>query len=122
MLPLEGSLARTISLAFKTLFLDAMLSRDVPVISPDSADRMPSTIATYESKSIVVAYGDYYKANGLVDTKDRKVLFLATLLSVYPGPEDRVTIGGSCSRCKTYPRIIRRVLLDMKCSNPNWHY
>ncbi len=60
MLSLEGSLARTISLAFKTLFLDATLSRDVPVVSPDSADRMASTIATYESNSIVVAYGDYY--------------------------------------------------------------
>lgn len=92
--PLEGSLARTIGSAFKTLFLDAELVRDVPVISPDPADPLPPTAARYGCKAIVEGYSDYYKTNGLVDAKDRKVLILATSLGVRPEPGDRVTIRG----------------------------
>lgn len=90
--PLSGPLAKTIGSAFKTLFLDAVLTRDVPVISPDPADPLPPQTATYGCKAIVEGYSDYYKANGLVDAKDRKVLILATSLSVRPEPGDRVTI------------------------------
>lgn len=92
--PLTGSLAKTVGSAFKTLFLDASLLRNVSVISPDPADPPPPTVATYACKAIVEAYSDYYKTNGLVDAKDRKVLILATSLGVRPEPGDRVTIGG----------------------------
>ena len=91
--PLAGSLAKTIGSAFKTLFLDAVLARDVPVVSPDPADPLPPTQATYAAKAIVEGYSDYYKTNGLVDAKDRKVLILATSLGVRPEPGDRVTIS-----------------------------
>ena len=92
--PLSGSLARTIGAAFNTLFLDAVLTRDVPVVSPDPADPLPPTQATYACKSMVESYSDYFKANNLVDAKDRKVLILATSLSVRPKAGDRITISG----------------------------
>lgn len=92
--PLSGSLAKTVGSAFKTLFLDASLARDVPVISPDPADPLPPQEATYPCKGIVEGYSDYYKTNGLVDAKDRKVLILATSLGIRPEPGDRVTIRG----------------------------
>lgn len=37
-------------------------------------------------------YSDYYRANGLVDAKDRKVLILASSVTTKPQPNDRVTI------------------------------
>lgn len=91
--PLSGSLAKTVGKAFNSLFLEAEISRDVPVISPDPADPLPPQTATYGCKAIVEGYSDYYKTNGLVDAKDRKVLILATSLGVRPKPGDRVTIS-----------------------------
>jgi hypothetical protein len=95
--PLSGSLARTIGAAFNTLFLDAMLTRDAPSTGGDPAD--PSSGAPQQPivkscKAIVEGYSDYFKANNLVSASDRKVLILATSLSVRPKPEDRVTISG----------------------------
>lgn len=91
--PLSGSLAHTVGNAFKTLFLDAMLIRDVPVISPDPADPLPPQNAKYGCKAIVEGYSDYYRTNSLVDAKDRKVLILAASIGVRPEPGDRVTIN-----------------------------
>lgn len=94
--PLEGSLARTIGAAFGNLFLTATLSRDVSPDSPayDAFDPPAPVTQTYACKAIVEKYSDYYRSNGLVDARDRKVLILATSLAVTPQPDDRVTIQG----------------------------
>ncbi|HWV44125.1 hypothetical protein [Pseudorhodoplanes sp.] len=40
------------------------------------------------------AYADKFRLEGLVAANERKVLILATSLSVRPQPQDRVTIRG----------------------------
>lgn len=90
--PLAGSLAKTVGSAFKTLFLEAVLTRDIPQDSPDPADPLPPVPTPFDCKAIVEKYSDYYRTNGLVDAKDRKVLILAASLEVTPEPGDRITI------------------------------
>lgn len=90
--PLQGGLARTVGSAFNTLFLDAVLTRDIPRDGPDPADPLPPVPTEFDCKAIVEKYSDYYRTNGLVDAKDRKVLILAASISTKPQPNDRVTI------------------------------
>jgi hypothetical protein len=80
----------------KGLFLDATLTRDVIPDSPayDPADPPVPSSTDYTCKAIVEVYSDYFRKNGLVDAKDRKVLILADSLSVTPKANDRVTISG----------------------------
>lgn len=92
--PLAGSLARTIGSAMSSLFLPATLIRDVPQVGGDPADPLPPIPATFNCRGMVEAYSQYFKANGLVEQNDRKVLILAASLSVRPKPNDRVTIAG----------------------------
>jgi hypothetical protein len=89
---LEGGLAKTIGSAFKTLFLDAVLTRETPGEGGDPFDPPAPVVTTYGCKAIVEGYSDYFKKNGLVDAKDRKVLVLAASLDVTPEPGDRVTV------------------------------
>lgn len=94
--PLDGALARQVGSAFRSLFLDATLTRDVVPDSPtyDPFDP-PAPVATeYACKAIVEAYADKFRLEGLVQANERKVLILATSLSVRPRPQDRVTIRG----------------------------
>lgn len=86
------SLPATIGSAFKTLFLDAVLTREIPGTGGDPFDPPAPTVTTYGCKGIVEAYSDYFRKNGLVDAKDRKVLILATSLAVKPQAGDRITI------------------------------
>jgi len=90
--PLSGSLAKTIGSAFKGLFLDAVLTRETPGTGGDPFDPPPPVVTTYPCKAIVEGYSDYFKKNGLVDAKDRKVLVLAASLDVTPEPGDRITV------------------------------
>lgn len=92
--PLAGSLARTIGAGFNTLFLPAVLVRDVPQVGGDPADPLPPIPANFPCKAIVEGYSDYFKANNLVNASDRKVLILATSVGVRPKPDDRITIAG----------------------------
>jgi hypothetical protein len=77
-----------------SLFLPAVLVRDVPQVGGDPADPLPPTQATYPCKAIVEGYSDYFKANNLVNASDRKVLILATSIGAKPAAGDRVTISG----------------------------
>lgn len=92
--PLAGSLAKTIGKAFKGLFFDATLARDVPgEPDPDRPFDPPApTITTHACKGVVQAYSDYFRKSELVGQSDRKVLILATSLAVKPQAGDRVTI------------------------------
>lgn len=90
--PLEGGLAKTIGSALKTLFLDAVLTRETPAEGGDPFDPPAPVVTQHECKAIVEAYSDYFRKNGLVDAADRKVLILATSLNVKPQAGDRVTI------------------------------
>lgn len=75
------------------LFLDATLTRDGPTTGP-AYDPTPGVPVSYACKAIVEAYSKYYRANGLVDAKDRRVLVLANSLGLKPQPGDRITVSG----------------------------
>ncbi len=91
--PLAGSLAKTIGSAFKNLFLDATLTRDGPPTGP-AYDPTPGAAESYSCRAIVEVYSASYRASGLVQINDRRVLILANSLGVRPLPGDRVTIQG----------------------------
>jgi len=90
--PLEGSLAATIGQAMSFLFLDATLARDVAGTITDPADPPVPTEASYTCKAIVEDYAERFRLDGTVKFNERKVLILATTLSVTPLPNDRITI------------------------------
>lgn len=92
--PLAGSLARQIGRAASSIFLPATLVRDVPGVIVDAADPPAPTQATYPCKAIVEVYSERYRLDGLVKQNERKVIILATTLSVRPAVGDRVTISG----------------------------
>lgn len=81
--------------AFGDVFYDAVMTVDVIPNSPpyDPADPPAPVPVNYSCKAIVESYSDYFRKNGLVDAKDRKVLILATSLGVRPKPGDRITIS-----------------------------
>lgn len=90
---LQGGIAKTVGAAFKGLFLDATLRRDGPTTGP-AYDPTPGAPATYACKAIVETYSAFYRAQGLVEANDRKVLVLAASLGVRPLPGDRITVSG----------------------------
>lgn len=94
--PLSGSLAKAIGGAFKGLFLDAVLTRYVVPDSPapDPIDPPEPVPVEYPCKAIHDTYSDFYRAQGLVEAGDRKVLILATSLTVTPQENDKITIRG----------------------------
>lgn len=94
--PLSGSLARTVGNALRSLFLDATLVQDVPVVgSPDvTFDPADPTPTSYTCKAIVEKYAERFRLEGLVEQNERKVLILSDSLSVTPEPGNRVTISG----------------------------
>jgi len=95
--PLLGSLAATIGSAFRTLFLDATLDRDVAAAGGDAWNPAAPTAASYTCKAIHEEWGVTYVAGGMVNEGEVKVLVLATSLATEPLPGDRITIRG-----KTY--------------------
>jgi hypothetical protein len=89
------SLPATIGSALKAVFLDAVLTRDVPGSTepPYSPfDPGPPTTATLTCKAIAQEYGSGVRGQGLVGATDMEVLILATTLSGQPQPLDRVSI------------------------------
>ncbi|MGB6080224.1 MAG: hypothetical protein WBF99_12270 [Xanthobacteraceae bacterium] len=86
------SLPATIGSALKAVFLDAVLTRETPGEGGDPFDPPAPTVTPYSCKAIVEGYSDYFKKNGLVGAKDRKVLVLATSLAVKPEPGDLITV------------------------------
>lgn len=91
--PLSGSIAKTVGSAFKGIFLDAVLTRDGAPTGP-AYDPTPGAPVTYPCKAIVETYSAFYRAQGLVEASDRKVLVLAASLGVKPLPGDRITVQG----------------------------
>ena len=91
--PLAGSLAKTIGGAFKTLFLDAVLTRDGESTGP-SYDPTLGEPLTFNCKAIVEKYSDRFRTDSLIRQSDRKVLILANSLGVRPAEGDRITISG----------------------------
>lgn len=90
------SLPATINSAFKNIFYDAVMTVDVIPTSPpyDPADPPAPVAVSYSCKAIVESYSDYFRKNGLVDAKDRKVLILANSVAVKPAAGNRITIQG----------------------------
>ncbi len=93
---LAGSLAKTINKAMKSLFLDAVLTREVVPDSPayDPVDPPDPVAVDYPCKAIRDSYGVSFRSGGLVDGKDVKVIILQQSLSIIPAPLDRITITG----------------------------
>lgn len=112
--PLQGAIAAKVGRAFASTFYNATVSRDIPgtpdpltpYIQPD-----PTTV-TYSCKGMVDEFSDYAIANRLVDAQDRKVLILATSLSIKPTDGDRVTIKGPTDPAAVTYRIVPPVKVD----------
>lgn len=91
---LSGSLAKTIANAAKTIFLDATLQHDTPNAGADAFDPAAPTPATYSCKAIVESYSTYFRAQGLVEQNDRKILILAATLAITPATGDKISVSG----------------------------
>ncbi len=92
--PLSGSLAATIGQAMAFLFIDATLTRDVAGTVVDPADPPAPTEVEYSCKVIRDTYGTNYRAAGLVNDRDVKIIILQTSLAVAPQSGDRIDIDG----------------------------
>jgi hypothetical protein len=88
------SLPAAISSAFKNLFYDAVMTVDMPQVSPDPADPLPPVPTDYPCKAYVEKYSAYYRANSLVEASDRKVIVLAKSLTIEPVNGARITVNG----------------------------
>ena len=95
--PLEGKIAATIGKAFASTFYDATLVRVTPgTVDPDEPwVPVADTITNYACKGMIDTYSAYHLANSLVEADDRRILILASSLSVTPTENDTVTIRGS---------------------------
>lgn len=93
--PLLGSLAATVGKAFSSTFLSATLTHDVAGTIVDPADPPAPTQTPHTCKAIVEMYAERYRLDGTIKANERKVLILASTLSVTPVPGDRITISGA---------------------------
>lgn len=112
--PLLGSIAAKVGRAFASTFYDATVSREVPgVIDPlEPYTPVEPTTVTYSCKGMVDEFSDYAIANQLVDAQDRKVLILATTLSIKPTDGDKVTIKGPTDPAAVTYRIVPPISID----------
>ena len=94
--PLD-TVAADIFNAFSGVFYDAVLVRaSTTGSSPDIAFDPPDPTETeYTCKALRTKYSAMLSKEGVIDVNDRKVLILATSISVTPKPPDRVTIQGT---------------------------
>ncbi len=113
--PLEGSLAATIGAAMAFLFLDATLARNVAGTITDPADPPVPTEATYACKAIVEDFAERFRLDGTVQANERKVLILATTLSVTPQPNDRITIRSTTYTVMTVATDPALATWELKC-------
>jgi hypothetical protein len=92
--PLSGSLAATIGGAFKTLFLDATLTRTERAAGPNEWTPGTEASVIYPVKAIHEMWSASWLAQGLVAADDVKLLILAASCPVKPRSGDVVTIRG----------------------------
>ncbi len=96
--PLSGSLAKTMYKAMKSLFLDAVLTREIVLpTSPafDPADPPAPTRVNYPCKAVRDSYSTFDKSNTSILTGDSKILILVNSLSIVPDGDDIITIQGN---------------------------
>lgn len=93
---LEGGIAKTIGSAFKAIFFDATLSRDIPgEPDPDRPFDPPApTTRTYPCKALQDQFSATLLVGGLVASDDVKLLILAASLATMPQSGDRITVRG----------------------------
>lgn len=89
---LEGALAAKIGKALGPIFMAATLTRETR--SGPAEDPGPPVPTNYACKAIHEEWSTSYLTGGLVTSSDRKILILATTLSVEPLPGDKITIRG----------------------------
>ncbi|MBI2239622.1 MAG: hypothetical protein HYU59_02335 [Magnetospirillum gryphiswaldense] len=93
--PLQGGIAKTIGKALAGVMYPVTLSRVTEgYYDPDTGTVVPGETLTFPAKGMVEDWGAYYKAEGLVQAGDRKVLILAASLAVPPALGDTVTADG----------------------------
>jgi len=95
--PLQGALAARIGRAFANIFYEATVQRTLmtgPIDPGKPQTPGARTTVSYPCKGIVDTYSDYAIAETLVDAQDRKILILATSISIEPTDGDRVVIRG----------------------------
>lgn len=88
--PLSGSLAKTIYKSFKSIFLDATLTRD-GANSGDAYDPDTAAATVYTCKAIAQPSKGTSGAD-MAGASDATILILANSLSVSPEPLDRISI------------------------------
>jgi hypothetical protein len=89
--PILG-LAKTVGKAFNGIFLDAVLTREIPGSGPAYDPGEPTTVS-YPCKALAESFGAFTRGQGLVAATDMKVMILATSLSVQPRPLDKIEIA-----------------------------
>lgn len=117
--PLEGAIAAKIGSAFASTFYACTVTRTVPGEPDPSTPWIPGApVATgYACKGIVDSYSDFAIANSLVDAQDRKVLILATSLSITPTDTDKVTIRGNEYQILEVKTDPARAVWELRCKS-----
>ena len=87
----------TISDALSDTFRDAVLTR---LGAPTGAayDPTPGAPTTYTCKAIHDTWSAYYRASGLVEANDQRILVLATTLATTPQLGDTIALEGMTLR------------------------
>jgi len=88
--PLAGALARTVYKSFKSIFLDATLTRD-GVNTGEGYSPNVGSATVYTCKAIAQP-SKGAQGTDIVSSTDTKILILRNSLSVNPEPLDRIAI------------------------------
>ncbi len=89
--PLAGGLAKTVYKSFKTLFLDATLTRD-GANSGSAYDPTTAAATVYTCKAIAQGYKTGARGSDIAGSSDMQILILANSLAVKPEPMDLIAI------------------------------
>lgn len=101
---LEGSFATDVASALEAAAVpyDLVLSREVTVDSPAPEPGEPAQTVTvnYPCRGFTDEYDASWRAGGLINTGDVKIIIIADTIEIEPAAGDQVTVRG-----KTYTAI-----------------
>jgi hypothetical protein len=81
--------------ALGDIFLDAVLTRDVPQVESPPAQpwkRQETEPQTFACKAIPEQYAERYRVDGTIKAGERRVMILANSLATTPVVGDRITV------------------------------
>ena len=95
-MPIFDAIQAHIGQVFSSVYLDAVLYRDV-ITAPATTPLGKPTLGTpqqFECKAMVDEWSASHKAGSLVAVGDSKIIILQTSLATTPVAKDRITIRG----------------------------